>query len=185
MKCGNTPRALTDEGELPPLPASDDDTGRQVLCGKWMPIAQTHCGRRPGHGGDCKSPAFMKRQRALKRAAGRPYDPLAAQRWRSAHRLTRYGLTTATFGRLLAGQDYACGMCHVPFADGQRICIDHDHACCPQEKKSCGRCIRGLVCSRCNIALGYIELYGELAHVYLAMVRVAGAADCELPDPRR
>jgi hypothetical protein len=152
------------------MSASDDDTGRQDLCGKWMPKARTHCGRSPGHGGDCKTPAFMERQRALKRALDRPYDPIAAQRWRSTHRLTRYGLTPDTFAQLLADQGYACAMCHAPFKDGQRIHIDHDHnlGCHLGEKQACDNCRRGLLCHRCNIALGWIELYRDLADAYLA-----------------
>jgi hypothetical protein len=65
----------------------------------------------------------------------------------------------------------ACGMCHEPFAEGQRIYADHDHNCCKKQvkatAKTCGRCMRGLLCLRCNTALGYIELYGELAKAYL------------------
>jgi hypothetical protein len=83
------------------------------------------------------------------------------------HRLTRYGLSPETFDQMLADQGYACGMCLVPFKDGQLICIDHDHRCCPQEKKSCGRCVRGLLCLGCNRALGVIESKYAQAHQYL------------------
>jgi hypothetical protein len=83
------------------------------------------------------------------------------------YRLSRYGLTEADFEKLLEAQDYRCGMCQSEFEDGL-IHLDHDHGCCPERNRSCGRCVRGLLCHRCNIALGYIELYRELADAYLA-----------------
>jgi len=57
-------------------------------------------------------------------------------------------------------------MCFEPFAEDQAIFVDHNHACCP-EKRSCGKCRRGLLCLRCNIGLGYIESMAELARAYL------------------
>jgi hypothetical protein len=58
-------------------------------------------------------------------------------------------------------------MCGSPFKDGQPIFIDHDHACCPQEKASCGKCVRGLLDLSCNTALGQIERKYDLARAYL------------------
>ena len=79
------------------------------------------------------------------------------------------GLTPERFARMLETQGYTCAMCRTPFKNDQRICIDHDHACCPPKLPSrcCGTCVRGLLCLTCNVALGYIEAYSELAMAYL------------------
>jgi recombination endonuclease VII len=78
---------------------------------------------------------------------------------------------------MLAEQDDACAMCFEPFSDDEMIYIDHDHHCCPDERSSCGRCVRGLLNRRCNVAVGYIERYGDLARAYLEKTAT--------PQPRR
>ncbi len=80
------------------------------------------------------------------------------------------GLTPERFGQMLESQGCTCAMCRTPFEEDQRICIDHDHACCPPKLPSrcCGSRVRGLLCLTCNIALGYIETYSDLAVTYLS-----------------
>ena len=55
--------------------------------------------------------------------------------------------------QMLADQDGKC-MCGKVFdvhgGQGLGYEIDHDHDCCPG-KKSCGECIRALVCRSCNL----------------------------------
>jgi hypothetical protein len=142
----------------------------QPTCGKWMPRAKTHCARRPEHTPPCASPERLAgwRQRGAKNRTNRVVPPETKARWNRVYRHSRYNITQRQFDWLMEVQGYACAMCPEPFTEDSVICIDHDHACCPGEKKSCGKCIRGLLCLSCNAALGHIERKLKLAQAYLA-----------------
>jgi recombination endonuclease VII len=141
-----------------------------------MPRKQANCARSVGHPPPCATPEAMERQR--QRTAervlvhGRSVNPVVKARWRQAYKLQRYGLTQRQFDQMLESQEYACAMGGEPFEEDQLIYIDHDHACCPvsprAQARCCGECVRGLLCFRCNTALGYVEMYGEAATAYLA-----------------
>jgi len=68
----------------------------------------------------------------------------------------RYGLAPGQFDAMLVGQDGRCAICRFEF-EGATPQVDHDHNCCPGQK-SCGKCVRALLCSPCNQAIG---LMGE------------------------
>lgn len=86
-------------------------------------------------------------------------DRKCKQAWSEYHKEKRYklhGLTREQFEALLISQHGLCAICGTDEPGGSgRWHIDHDHACCPS-KRSCGRCIRGLLCMRCNMALGLL-----------------------------
>jgi hypothetical protein len=67
-----------------------------------------------------------------------------------------YGITHDEYDEMLAWQRGRCWICQEPPSDDRRLAVDHDHACCPGEK-SCGKCIRGLLCRRCNQAIGLFK----------------------------
>jgi len=68
--------------------------------------------------------------------------------------LRRYGLTAADVEKMLRAQGGRCAICRSDDPRGAEWAIDHDHSCCNTRKQSCGKCTRGLLCSRCNIAIG-------------------------------
>lgn len=64
-----------------------------------------------------------------------------------------YGITIEYYNDLLDQQNNCCAVCGGVNENGRALAVDHDHTCCPG-KKSCGKCVRGLLCGRCNFMLG-------------------------------
>ncbi len=66
----------------------------------------------------------------------------------------KYGITIDQYHEMLEKQNYSCKICGLKESTyRKRLSIDHDHLCCPGVK-SCGKCIRGLLCHYCNMGLG-------------------------------
>jgi hypothetical protein len=77
------------------------------------------------------------------------------ERRRLRHLKSRYGLTETQYASLLSKQDGVCRICNNP--DPSRpLCVDHAHD---------SGVVRGLLCNRCNRALG---LFGDDVEVLLA-----------------
>lgn len=70
------------------------------------------------------------------------------------YRLRSYGLTDEKYAEILDRQGGACAACGQS-AEGVVLVVDHDHSCCDGAKTSCGKCVRGLLCKKCNLALGH------------------------------
>lgn len=65
----------------------------------------------------------------------------------------KYGITLNEFNELLAAQGGTCKLCK---REVEEFCVDHDHKCCPGVK-TCGQCLRGIICHLCNGFIGHIE----------------------------
>lgn len=59
----------------------------------------------------------------------------------------QYSLTADEYETLEAA---GCGIC----GSHDNLVVDHNHQCCPERKKSCGKCVRAMLCSNHNILLG-------------------------------
>jgi hypothetical protein len=113
---------------------------------------------RKGTTGKCErcGKSFI-RNRAGHRFCG--LDCLYKQREKNTGRrqaLRKYNLTQERYDAILESQNGGCAVCGGQ-NDGKKMFIDHDHGCCPQDAKSCGGCIRGLLCHFCNSGIGWFR----------------------------
>lgn len=67
-----------------------------------------------------------------------------------------YGITPERMAAMALEQQGLCYLCSEPLDFGKKgaVHVDHDHSCC-RGKKSCGSCVRGLACGRCNAGIGH------------------------------
>lgn len=106
-----------------------------------------HARRKVGQDGYCYTCHYVRkrRRRTLNRASST---------------LRKYGLSAEDVAALKASQRGPDGK--VKCACGRTIgvtrepCIDHWHGCPHCSGAGCRRCVRGLLCSPCNVYLGYI-----------------------------
>lgn len=65
-----------------------------------------------------------------------------------------YNITLDQYNEMLDSQNHVCAICEgTNESSGKDLFVDHDHSCCPGGR-SCGECVRGLLCNMCNWAIG-------------------------------
>lgn len=122
-------------------------------CEEWKALEHFYeISGHPGHyRGRCRECSRRKRNEATKAYYYR--HPERTRKRNLGRRYNRKGITQERWEDLFASQLCVCAICgtHEPGTTGWHT--DHDHSCCPGTRM-CGKCIRGILCSLCNVGLG-------------------------------
>jgi hypothetical protein len=86
------------------------------------------------------------KNRENKNAKSRTYYHANKDKYRNYHLKKCYGIKQADYEMMLNYQQHKCAICNEQL--GEKLFVDHNH--------STGQ-VRGLLCSECNSALGYIK----------------------------
>ena len=110
-----------------------------------------------------RKPGYTRKSRATGRPPGRPLlstrerrDAFSAKTFVTWQVLQVHRIEADTYEELFDAQNGCCQICSRAFSSDMKPVLDHDHSCC-NGRRSCGNCIRGLLCSWCNNRVGAIE----------------------------
>ena len=108
-----------------------------------------------------RNPDKVKANKNTYYSNNREHVKAKSKEWREAnpdkvranHLRQLYGISLEQYDSMVAAQENKCAICIKVVDD---LCVDHDHNCCPGSK-SCGKCVRGLLCQTCNSGLGFFK----------------------------
>lgn len=144
-----------------------------VTCKEVLSVDEFYARRdQGGHHSECKS---CKRVRSAARYQSnvKRHAELVRRRYESFGRFKRYGLTAEQYAAQLARQGHRCALCGVDKPGGKgKWHIDHAHTG-DEERNRFNQAdavsFRGILCHRCNVALGHYEaLVERIGHEVVA-----------------
>lgn len=96
----------------------------------------------------------MKLSSSDSKYPGKTFCKECAKKTAHIRNVKNHGLTEEKYFSMLEEQNYCCKICGGKESSYRnRLSIDHDHNHC-SGSKGCSDCVRGLLCSTCNAALG-------------------------------
>lgn len=93
----------------------------------------------------------------------------------------RYKLDIAVYNSIYDYQEGRCAICATPkelYPKNPRdgLWVDHDHSCCDTEF-TCGKCVRGLLCSKCNSMIGLHKDSVDILHRAVDYLTIGGTVN--------
>lgn len=101
---------------------------------------------------DCQRPHYatgLCRTHYVRKFNGSPMDNPKDSNYKYKSIKTRYKLDKDTYDKMAKD---GCVIC----SSKERLTVDHDHSCCLKDR-TCGKCVRGIVCQSCNMSLSKLE----------------------------
>jgi hypothetical protein len=176
LDCDGSQHRCTGCNKMKPI--NEFPNNKETPCGK-DPRCKVcrHLARRERMGAEKHNPvALDEEERAERRLATiAKYKAANKEKLRADNKLFKlkanFNITSDQFVWLRHIQGDACFMCGEPevridsrTGSVMNLAIDHDHRCCPERGKSCGKCVRHLLCSACNVMVGFAELKSKVVH---------------------
>lgn len=97
--------------------------------------------------GDVYTPRFKTQKRCGSAKCAHAHR-VATDEARRSHLARKFGITPDEYDQMLEAQGGVCAICASTCATGRRLAVDHDHRT---------GAVRGLLCFRCNVALGKFD----------------------------
>ncbi len=137
-----------------------------TICEKSKPL-EDFVPRGKSRRNQCK--ACVNAAAKISRDKTRAVDPEATRELDWRRNLMRlYHMTPEDWQRMFDSQGGVCYYCeqpetlrHIKGGGVRRLAVDHDHNCC-SGYKSCGKCVRHLLCRSCNMLLGTLEVKKDI-----------------------
>lgn len=117
-------------------------------CGKPCPPEERYTTKRGG-----RLVSYAAHVPCYRQAASGSWDKNKEERNLAWVLSRRYGISLETFKTMLAAQDSTCAICKAAPEPGRRLSVDHCHTT---------GLVRGLLCQRCNTAVGMAQDRPEL-----------------------
>lgn len=105
------------------------------------------------HADKYNSPEARAKRAAQAKAWREKHPEKLAVQYREGNLQRTYGISIAQYDQMLVGQKGVCAICCETCPSGRRLAVDHNH--------QTGE-VRGLLCGRCNSALGALRESPEL-----------------------